>query len=160
MCLRSSTDHPIVMAGYENGELVSFDLRQNAELASLDLFSGQPLMCFDYSSSNHIGLAGSSENSLKQFIADDQLSSMAVKETISLVNAGINCVKIRQRDSKLVATGGWDAKIRLFGLKKVKPLAVLDFHKDAINTVSFSNENLLVCGSNDTIISFWNIYND
>ena len=79
-------------------------------------------------------------------------------ETIQLINPGVNCIKIRQSDSKIFATGGWDYRIRLYGTKKQNSLAVLCFHKSAVNTIDFSRENLMAVGSNDGVVSFWDLY--
>lgn len=147
-----------VMAGYENGELAFFDLRTFSQISSLNIFKGQPLMCFDYSVSKNTGICGSADEWLRQFRVGD--SSLFEEATIELVNPGQNCVQIRESDSRLFATGGWDSRIRLYSLKKLKPLVVLDFHKEAINTIDFSTpDNLMAAGSNDCIISFWNVYN-
>ncbi|XP_057270990.1 guanine nucleotide-binding protein subunit beta-like protein 1 isoform X3 [Pezoporus wallicus] len=85
-----------------------------------------------------------------------------VYKTHNLVNAGISDITIRP-DKKIVATAGWDHRIRIFGWKKLKPLAVLDYHTATVHCVSFSNhknprERLLAAGSKDHRISIWSIY--
>ncbi len=73
---------------------------------------------------------------------------------------GLNCIKCRNNDSKIFATGGWDHRVRVYGMKKKNLLAVLDFHKEAINTIDFSFfTNQMAVGSNDGIASFWDLYN-
>jgi WD40 repeat protein len=150
------------LGGYENGDLVLFDLRMYREIASVSLFEGQPIMCFDYCASNNVGISGSSESWIKQFAlvesSTNSLVEFRLDQQVELVNPGLNCAKIRTSDSKLCATGGWDSRVRLYSLKRLKPLVVLDFHKEAVNTIDFSSENLMACGSNDGIISFWNLY--
>jgi WD40 repeat protein len=159
MCLKS-IDSNVCLAGYENGEMALFDLRTSNELASVGFFKGLPLMCLDYSWEKKSGVCGSSEAVLKAFTIDVELNCFQTNGDIELVNAGVNCLKIRESDSKVFATGGWDSRIRVFGLKKLKPLVVLDFHKEPVNAIDFSNQNIMACGSNDTIISFWNLYNN
>ncbi|XP_075688563.1 guanine nucleotide-binding protein subunit beta-like protein 1 isoform X2 [Rhinoderma darwinii] len=83
-------------------------------------------------------------------------------KTQELVNPGISDVIIR-RDKKILATAGWDYRIRIFGWKKVKPLAVLQYHSAIVHCVSFSDhiipeERLLAAGSKDQRISLWSIY--
>ncbi len=56
-----------LLAGFESGQLVLFDLRSYDELDRADLFQGQPLMCFDYNESRNIGMAGSAEMQMLQF---------------------------------------------------------------------------------------------
>ncbi|XP_019342148.1 guanine nucleotide-binding protein subunit beta-like protein 1 isoform X3 [Alligator mississippiensis] len=86
-----------------------------------------------------------------------------VHKTHELINSGISDVTIRQ-DRKILATAGWDYRIRIFGWKKVKPLAVLDYHTATVHCVAFSDhsrpsERLLAAGSNDQRISIWSLYN-
>lgn len=56
-------------------------------------------------------------------------------------------------------------RIRIFGWKKGKPLAVLNYHSSTVNTCSFlpntastKSSNLIVCGSKDERVSMWKIY--
>jgi WD40 repeat protein len=156
-------DANYLMAGYESGELALFDLRTYGQVGSISLFSGQPLMCFDYNASSNFGMCGSSESSLKHVAIerkenDSSVVDLISSSSVSLVNPGLNCIKIRKTDSKIFSCGSWDSRIRVYGVKKLKLLAVLDFHKEAINTIDFSNSNLMAAGSNDGIISFWNLY--
>uniref|UniRef100_A0A8C2JM91 Uncharacterized protein n=1 Tax=Cyprinus carpio TaxID=7962 RepID=A0A8C2JM91_CYPCA len=60
----------------------------------------------------------------------------------------------------ILATAGWDDNIRVFGWKKLKPLAVLQHHTDMVNSVAFSDhqdppQRLLAAGSKDQRISVW-----
>lgn len=85
-----------------------------------------------------------------------------VYKTHELVNAGISDITIRA-DKKILATAGWDHRIRIFGWKKMKPLAVLDYHTATVHCVCFSDhsnprERLLAAGSKDQRISVWSIY--
>lgn len=85
-----------------------------------------------------------------------------VYKTHELVNAGISDITIRP-DKKILATAGWDHRIRIFGWKKLKPLAVLDYHTATVHCVSFSDhsnprDRLLAAGSKDQRISVWSIY--
>lgn len=156
MKIKVVDDTSYLIAGYENGEIVLFDLRTLNEIESVNIFKGQPVMCFDFSSKLLTGYTGSADSELVSFKIDqDQLIP---GESVTLVNPGLNCIRIRKSDSKLVAIGGWDSKIRLYSTKKRTLLACLDFHKEHINTIDFSMANLMAVGSNDGIISFWNIY--
>ena len=115
-------------------------------------------MCFDYCKSIQMGWAGSAELSFKQFEIDDSCLLRSV-DSLDLVNPGLNAIKIRRLDLKIYALGGWDFRVRVYGVKKNRLLAVLDFHKGAINTIDFSlNNGMMAVGSNDNMISFWNLY--
>lgn len=53
----------------------------------------------------------------------------------------------------------------MFGWKKGKPLAILNYHSAAIHCVRFAghralpdDSNLMMCGSKDSRISLWKLY--
>jgi WD40 repeat protein len=152
-------DENYLIAGYESGEIALIDCRAFQHVSDLNLFSGDPLMCFDYVKSKNFGVAGSPENVVKEFCIETDSPALATTKSLTITNPGLNCVKIRSQDCKLFACGGWDAKIRVYSVKKSNLLVVLDFHKESINCIDFSASNLMAAGSNDGIISFWNLYN-
>ena len=50
-------------------------------------------------------------------------------------------------------------RVRLYNMKKLKPLAVLKHHKGSVNTVAFSCDNAtLASGSSDSTIALWSVY--
>lgn len=157
MCLKQ-IDQNLILCGYENGEVVLFDGRN--EKAQIDLFKGDPVLCFDFSFEKKIGIAGSSGSELKQFMLTNEKNNFILEFTLSiqLTNPGVNSIKIRPSDSLLFSCGCWDFKIRLLTLKKLRLLAVLDFHKEAVNCADFCQDNSLVTGSSDGFIALWDIY--
>ena len=51
----------------------------------------------------------------------------------------------------------------MFGFKKGKPLAILNYHSATVTCVAFpgpsaEDRNFLVCGSKDKRISLWRLY--
>ncbi|XP_037734597.1 guanine nucleotide-binding protein subunit beta-like protein 1 isoform X3 [Chelonia mydas] len=122
----------------------------------------EPVMSLDFDFEKTKGVSGSSEEVLTVWSLDEQ-QNLKVQKTHKLINAGIADVAIRQ-DKKILATAGWDHRIRIFGWKKLKPLAILDYHTATVHCVSFSDhsrpsERLLAAGSKDHRISIWSIYN-
>ena len=84
--------------------------------------------------------------------------------TFPLVNPGVSQLCVRE-DGKILASAGWDHRVRVFGWKRLKPLAVLQHHTDMVLSVAFSDHQdpthrLLAAGSKDRRISLWSIYND
>ena len=159
MCLKGFSIKNFLLASYENGDLALFDLKMFKEVSRLSIFKGNPLLSFDYEIDKNIGVAGCSEDNLQQFTISNSQNLMLLNEPIVLKKSGLNCIKIRPSDGKIFAFAGWDSRVRVYGLKKAKLLCVLDFHNENVNTLDFSkNNNVLACGSNDGLISFWNLY--
>ncbi len=146
-----------LLAGYESGHIVLFDLRKSCEVSRINVFPGQPVMCLDYSREKNLGISGSAEHFMNEF-GVNEVGTLELGAKLEITNPGLNCLKIRPSDSKIFVSGGWDKRVRVFGSKKRNLLAVLDFHKEAINTIEFSSGNLMAVGANDGIISFWDLY--
>ncbi|KAH8554032.1 WD40-repeat-containing domain protein [Umbelopsis sp. PMI_123] len=74
---------------------------------------------------------------------------------------GLEQVCIRN-DAKIIATAGWDSRIRIFSAKTLKPLAVLETHRDSVYSVAFCSlpcpHHYLLGASKDHRISLWDIY--
>lgn len=87
-----------------------------------------------------------------------------LQDYVTLVNPGVSQLCGRG-DGKLLASAGWDHRVRVFGWKKLRPLAVLQYHSDMVQSVAFSDhqdprQRLLAAGSKDQRISLWSIYNE
>uniref|UniRef100_A0A8C1W432 Guanine nucleotide binding protein (G protein), beta polypeptide 1-like n=1 Tax=Cyprinus carpio TaxID=7962 RepID=A0A8C1W432_CYPCA len=92
------------------------------------------------------------------------LKTAFMHDSVQMTNPGVSQLCIRA-DGKILATAGWDDNIRVFGWKKLKPLAVLQHHTDMVNSVAFSDhqdppQRLLAAGSKDQRISVWSIYSE
>lgn len=64
------------------------------------------------------------------------------------------------RDSKLIATGGWDAKVRLFDRETGKVLHVLEHGGEYVHAVAFSPDSkILATGGNDpqAFVTIWDV---
>uniref|UniRef100_A0A8D0HBR5 G protein subunit beta 1 like n=1 Tax=Sphenodon punctatus TaxID=8508 RepID=A0A8D0HBR5_SPHPU len=165
MCLKlwqpDSGSCPFLLSGYEDGSVILWNLSVGKSLSRLACHQ-EPIMSLDFDSEKAKGVSGSSEKVLCVWSLNEQ-QDLKVHQTHQLTNSGIADVCIRP-DKKILATGGWDYRLRIFGWKKLKPLAVLDYHTATVHCVSFSNhsrprERLLEAGSKDHRISVWSIYN-
>ncbi|XP_018772093.2 guanine nucleotide-binding protein subunit beta-like protein 1 isoform X3 [Serinus canaria] len=164
MCLKlwqlSCGSQPVLLAGYEDGSVVLWNVSTGKALSRLTCHQ-EPVMSLDFDSEKAKGISGSSEKVLSIWSLNEQ-QNLQVYKTHELVNAGISDITIRP-DKKILATAGWDHRIRIFGWKKLKPLAVLDYHTATVHCVSFSDhssppDRLLAAGSKDQRISVWSIY--
>ncbi|CAI5797347.1 guanine nucleotide-binding subunit beta 1 isoform X1 [Podarcis lilfordi] len=164
MCLKmwqpKVSSHPSLLVGYEDGSVVLWNLSMGRMQSRLTCHQ-EPIMGLDFDSEKAKGVSASSEKMLCCWSCNEQ-QSLELRQTYELTNPGIAEVTLRQ-DKKILATAGWDHRIRLFGWKKMKPLAVLDYHTAAVHCVAFSDhsqpqERLMAAGSKDHRISVWSIY--
>ncbi|XP_036383394.1 guanine nucleotide-binding protein subunit beta-like protein 1 [Megalops cyprinoides] len=166
MCVKlwqpDSGQGPLLLAGYEDGSLTLWDVSQRKPLSRLAAHP-QPVMCFDFDPVKLRGISGSSERAVISWTLDGQ-QSLQLQDSVQLVNAGVSHLRIRE-DRKIVASAGWDHRIRLFGWKRLKPLAVLQHHTDMVLCVAFSDHRdpcrrVMAAGSKDQRISLWSVYNE
>ncbi|KAK3538921.1 hypothetical protein QTP86_022743, partial [Hemibagrus guttatus] len=138
MCMKMwKTDAgPLLCAGYEDGSLVIWDVSYSRPVSCLKVHP-EPVMCLDFDVSRQKGISGSSDKNLCSWILDGQ-QNLQIQDSVPLTNPGVSHLHIRG-DGKIVAAGGWDGNVRIFSWKKMKPLAVLQHHKDLVHSVAFSD---------------------
>ncbi|XP_062399070.1 guanine nucleotide-binding protein subunit beta-like protein 1 [Sardina pilchardus] len=165
MCLKiwqpDAGEGPRLVAGYEDGSVLLWDVTQGRLLGSLSAHP-EPVMCLDFDPGRRRGVSGSAENAIRSWTLDGQ-QNLQQQESVELLNPGISQLRIRG-DGKILAVAGWDHRIRVFGWKRLKPLAVLKCHTDMMLSVAFSDhadptKRLMAAGSKDQRISVWSIYN-
>uniref|UniRef100_A0A3B3SGH3 Guanine nucleotide binding protein (G protein), beta polypeptide 1-like n=1 Tax=Paramormyrops kingsleyae TaxID=1676925 RepID=A0A3B3SGH3_9TELE len=146
---------PLLLVGYEAGTLALWDVAQRQPLSTLVAHS-EPLLCLDFDPERLRGASGSAERAVCSWTLDGQ-QNLQMAVSVELVNPGISQLSLRA-DRKLLASAGWDHRVRLFGWKKLKPLAVLQYHTDSVLSVAFSDHadprlRLMAAGSKDQRIS-------
>eukprot|EP00908_Phaeocystis_cordata_P014678 Transcript_25781.p2 GENE.Transcript_25781~~Transcript_25781.p2 ORF type:complete len:292 (-),score=109.68 Transcript_25781:2767-3642(-) len=86
------------------------------------------------------------------------LCRLEVPTTGDAEHGGIQAVCVRP-DAKLLATGGWDRRVRLWQWGKWKALAVLRHHTGTVNAVHFSHcSRWLASASNDRTVAIWTLF--
>ncbi|KAG9262069.1 guanine nucleotide-binding protein subunit beta-like protein 1 [Astyanax mexicanus] len=162
MCMKmwQADSGPLLCAGYEDGSLVLWDVSNRRPLSCLKAHP-DPVMCLDVDSGRQKGVSGSSDQNLISWSFSDQ-QNLQVQDSVPLTNPGVSQVRIRG-DGRIVATAGWDCSVRVFGWRRLKPLAVLQHHQDPVQSLEFSDhqdptQRLLAAGSTDQRISMWSIY--
>ncbi|XP_072289672.1 guanine nucleotide-binding protein subunit beta-like protein 1 [Eucyclogobius newberryi] len=153
---------PLLLAGYEDGSVLLWDVILGLKLSQVKSHP-EPVMCLTFDPTRLKGISGSSDSKLSSWIVDNQ-NNVQLQDSVTLVNPGVSQMCLRD-DGKLLASAGWDHRVRLFGWKRLKPLAVLQYHTDMVLSVAFSNhpdprQRLLAAGSKDQRISLWSIYNE
>ncbi|KAM9055306.1 guanine nucleotide-binding protein subunit beta-like protein 1 isoform 1-T3 [Megaptera novaeangliae] len=159
MCLQlwqaDSSPRPLLLAGYEDGSVALWDV-SSRKVCSRVACHTEPVMGLDFDSQEARGISGSAEKTLAVWSLDEQ-QALQVRGTHVLTNPGIADVKIRP-DRRILATAGWDHRVRVFHWRTMKPLAVLAFHTATVHCVAFAADGLLATGSGDQRISVWSLY--
>lgn len=164
MCMKmwQAESGPVLCAGYEDGSVVLWDVSHRRPFSHLKPHS-EPVMCLDVDICGKKGISASSDDIIHSWTVDPQ-QNLEMHNSVQLTNPGVSQLKIRA-DGRILATAGWDNNIRVFGRKKLKPLAVLQHHTDMVNSVAFSDhkdppQRLLAAGSKDQRITVWSIYSE
>ncbi|TPX41702.1 hypothetical protein SeMB42_g05457 [Synchytrium endobioticum] len=167
----SDTSTPKLAAGYEDGSVTIWAALHASMIGRIDIFK-EPIFSLDVHHEGLKGVAAGAENRIATFsIEFDEAGSTKSLQYALLPSAGIADVAIRG-DGRIVATAGWDSKIRIFAMKKLRPLAVLTAHRDGVQCVAFAwkshwpdsrereNEwaSLLATGSKDKRVALYKIY--
>ncbi|XP_065887298.1 uncharacterized protein [Dysidea avara] len=158
MCVHYYNNH--ILAGFEDGSVVLFDCRNCKPVSELKVHS-EPVMCL-HCIDNGLGVTGSADDVVSVLMINETLT-LTHKYNISLHNKGTSSVAIRH-DRRIITTGGWDGRLNLFGCKKGKPLATLNYHTENITSLDYSSSSnselnkIIACGSRDGRISLWNLY--
>ncbi|XP_013373374.1 PREDICTED: guanine nucleotide-binding protein subunit beta-like protein 1 isoform X3 [Chinchilla lanigera] len=159
MCLRlwqaESSSRPFLLAGYEDGSVALWDVWERKVCSRVSCHE-EPVMGLDFDSQRARGVSGSAGKALAVWSLDGQ-QTLQVCSTHQLTNPGISDVTIRP-DRKILATAGWDHRIRVFHWRTMKPLAVLAFHSASVHCVAFATDGVLAAGSKDQRISVWSLY--
>uniref|UniRef100_H0XTJ0 G protein subunit beta 1 like n=1 Tax=Otolemur garnettii TaxID=30611 RepID=H0XTJ0_OTOGA len=159
MCLglwqARSSPRPLLLAGYEDGSVALWDISER-KMCSHVTCHEEPVMGLDFDPQQARGISGSAGKALAVWNLDRQ-QALKVHGTHRLTNPGVAEVTIRP-DYKILATAGWDHRIRVFHWRTMKPLAVLAFHSATVQCVAFAPNGLLAAGSKDQRISVWSLY--
>ncbi|CAB0028558.1 unnamed protein product [Trichogramma brassicae] len=152
-----------VLVAYDGGVMALWDIRSKKMLSFKEV--EQCPMCFDFNSTLNLGFIGSPCDNIEVFqITEDY--ELIEKKKLPLKNPGTASIAIRP-DMRVFAAGGWDSCIRIYSMKTLRPLAVLNQHKATINEIVYSTSKvdaynskcLMAAGGKDGNISLWSLYN-
>jgi len=164
MCLRFYRGQsllPEIIAGFESGEVCVWSVVSGRTVLSSKLHD-EPVISVaaegrSLSSVPLRGVSGSADKKLCVFELTDEGRFNTVQE-LPLSSEGTSDLALRD-DYKVLASAGWDGRVRIWGWKLARPLAVLNYHQQSAHVVSWSKDfKLLASGSKDTRIALWSIY--
>ena len=136
-----------VVSGYENGQVmlhVQLDpldptLSKWQKIITCKAHS-QPVLSLGLAPSHDFFVTSSADATISKFELPS--SRAMIKEGVKAVrvantkHAGQQGLSIRS-DGKIFATAGWDARVRVYSLKTLKELAVLQWHKSGCYSTAF-----------------------
>ncbi|KAL0488245.1 guanine nucleotide-binding protein subunit beta-like protein [Acrasis kona] len=168
-----------LICGMENGQTLLYDLRNTNEPVytlnppenkskpeddEFDLLTGQsssgdPILSLAVHDKKII--TGTTGSSICMY--SNAGNSWSVKQ-VPLSQPGVGDMVVAQDYpdkivSRLLCTAGWDHRVRIYDVKKNKPLTVFKYHTNTVNCVDirYGGVPLLASGSKDCRIALWSL---
>ncbi|KAG9304452.1 hypothetical protein G9A89_020015 [Geosiphon pyriformis] len=171
-----------ILAAYENGGVYLWEVDCSTGLKKAcwnQTEHSESALSVDISQNWAFAISVAGDNKIVKYKFAESIDQPPKISQVTIKTPGISYVCIRS-DAKIFATAGWDSKVRVFSAKTLKPLAILSYHTQSIQTLAFSHvksdvekepensenssneteepKNYLVVGGKDARISLWEIY--
>eukprot|EP00899_Mesostigma_viride_P011870 jgi/Mesvir1/20684/Mv14893-RA.1 len=148
---------PQLVVGYEDGTLRVWDLRQPRAPLVCSRLHAEPLLDMCLNEKGTAGASGSAGHELVFFDVCYDKGTCEVRTRLKLSHEGVGCLAYRSSD-RVMASGGWDNRVRLLDATRRRQLAALKYHSGHVTAVTFSHyEALLASASRDTTIALWSV---
>ncbi|KAI9288997.1 WD40-repeat-containing domain protein [Umbelopsis sp. AD052] len=148
--------HVHLLAGYESGRLV-LRIISGDKTDTIWATQAHTAPVLSASVLSDLVFSGCSDGLIVRAKLEDPTDHRITNQS----KRGLEQICIRS-DAKIIATAGWDSRIRIFSAKTLKPLAVLTYHRESVYSVAFcslpSARHYVVGASKDHRISLWEIY--
>ena len=138
-----------VVSGYENGQVMLHAHRDTLDhkhakwqkIIACKAHS-QPVLSLSLSPSHDFFVTSSADATIAKFeLPSLEATKQGDRRSVKSVNtkhAGQQGLSIRS-DGKILATAGWDSKVRVYSMKTLKELAVLQWHKSGCYSTAFAD---------------------
>lgn len=137
----------IVISGYEDGRTIVHTRTQESpdswlwKKVLLSKPHSQPLLSLDISLLADTYYTSSADAVIAKFAITLSSSDVSLDDkplrVCNTKHAGQQSLTLRS-DGKILATAGWDARVRVYSAKTMKELAVLKWHKEGCYAVAFA----------------------
>ena len=127
-----------VLAGYESGHAVVWQQNRSSkqwQVTYMNKSHTQPVLSLDYAPDKKHFFTSSAD----AIIARHPLLEHKASETkaAQMRHAGQQSLRVRS-DGRIMATAGWDGRLRVYSPKTMKELAVLKWHKEGCYALTFA----------------------
>lgn len=150
MALLLANDGNRLVAGYESGHIMVFDLKVAfaPRLAYFNKCHNHPVLSLSLDRSNNTYLSCAADS----LVARHDLTEPKLLHVVNTKHSGLNSISVRS-DGKVFATAGWDGMVRVFS-RAMKPLAVLKGGEGGVSCVDFGpvlvSNAMTTAGTTDT----------
>jgi WD40 repeat protein len=147
MFLHPTKGQLMVISGYEGGQTIVHTRTHESsgpwlwKKVLLSKPHNQPLLSIDASPLADTYYTSSADAVIAKFaiplLSNDESLNEKPSKVLNTKHAGQQGLTVRS-DGKILATAGWDARVRVYSAKTMKELAVLKWHKEGCYTVAFA----------------------
>ena len=144
--------HPLtsqltVLAGYESGHTSVSSLTTSWQTLYISNPHSQPILSLDVDPGKEFYFTSSADAVVAKHpvpVSNSDVIGTVEGMPLKVVktkHSGQQGLRVRN-DGRVFATAGWDGRVRVYGVKGMKELAVLKWHKEGCYTVAFADVEL------------------